>query len=465
MPKHGRILIVDDDRAVLEALHERFHTDYDTILASSAPQAMDILGGDPDIDLVVMDIKMPKVDGLRTTELIKEHDPQLPVIVLTGYPGEYSEREIDEQHRPFDYVRKSDGPERLVRSVRNGVRMRRLLLSSDDLVAIARDEYRMVGRSDAIRKVYTLIERLAPTRTKVLITGPTGSGKGLIARAIHTRSQRAGNRFVPYNCSNSTPSMADREFFGHIKGAFTDAHADRPGLFEFAEGGTVFLDEISNLGSDIQGKLLQVLDDGEVSRIGSPETFRVDFRLICATNRNLEAMVADGRFREDLYYRIRGAVIEVPPLASRRTDIPELAVHFLERHCRERGIVPKIFTHDALDLLADHPWPGNVRDLRHEVEKLADLTLSSLITREDILDNIAGAAASTTTGLGTSLSSGLREYERNKILRALSRTGGNVTGAARMLQEDPANLRRRMRRLGLASGQKDRPARRQNRSI
>jgi DNA-binding NtrC family response regulator len=440
---------------MLEALHQMFMDGYEVTLASSGPEALELLRHDREIDAVILDIKMPKVDGLRTSEMIREHDPALPVILFTGYPGEYSEKEIDARHQPFDYVRKADSPERLRRTVRNAVSQHRLLQRRDELVTLARDEYEMVGKSEAIRKVYMLIERLAPTDNRILIFGPTGSGKELVARAIHRRSNRAHKQLVTFNCSLCTASMIDRELFGHIKGAFTDALEDKPGIFSEADGGTLFLDEISNLDRDIQSKLLRVLDDGEYLPVGSPKPRRADFRLICATNRDLEDMVAKGLFRDDLYYRLRGAVVEVPPLNRRLEDIPDLILHFCREYCHERKMVLKHFADDAMDLLIARPWPGNVRDLRYEVRTLIDLTPSSLISRDDVLEllSIGEGEAESITGRG--LKEMRNDFERMKIIQALTRTDWNIAAAARLLHEDPANLRRTMKRLGIDSGRSD----------
>lgn len=450
MAKTGKILIVDDDPLVLEALHQTFMDDYDVVLAASGMEALQALDKYGDLDTVVLDIKMAKMDGLNTACRIRDLNPELPVIFHTGYPGDYSERDIDKDHRPFDYVGKNERPLRLQRSVRNAVAMHRLQSNSSDLVELARRHYGMVGRSRLMRNVYQMIEKIGPTDNKVIILGPTGTGKELVARAIHRRSRRSEMPLVVFNCNHKAPDLVESELFGHMRGSFTNAFADRVGMFEHANGGTVFLDEIGNLDITTQGKLLRVLETGELQPIGTPETVRVDVRLICATNCDLEQMVAQSTFREDLYYRLKGIHVQLPALADRREDIPDLIDFFTENYCRKKDDGIKVFEPSARDLMIEYEWPGNVRQLLDTVQSLIDLSLSHLITRLEVQEYLSYAGA----GLngGGSLTERMREFKRLIIIQSLARKAGNVSATARELKVDASNLHKILKDLNIETG-------------
>ncbi len=264
MDKPGRILVVDDDPLVLEALGQTFSDEYQVVTASSGGEAIDIISSDQDIETVVLDIKMARMDGLQTASRLKEINPELPIIFHTGYPGDYSEDEIEKGHHPFDYVGKNERPARLKRAVKNALTFYRLKSGHSDLVAIACEEYGMVGKSMAMLDVYRTIEKIGPTDNKVMILGPTGTGKELVARAIHRRSKRTDNPLAIFNCNHKAPDLVESELFGHLKGSFTGAVADRIGMFEYADRGTVFLDEIGDLDITTQAKILRVLETGEM---------------------------------------------------------------------------------------------------------------------------------------------------------------------------------------------------------
>ncbi len=450
MAKTGKILIVDDDPLVLEALNETFLDDYDVVAAASGQEALQALDKHGDLDTVVLDIKMARMDGLETACRIREINPDLPVIFHTGYPGDYSERDIDAEHKPFDYVGKNERPSRLHRSVRNAVFMHRLRTSSSDLVELARRHYGMVGRSRLMRDVYQMIEKIGPTNNKVMILGPTGAGKELVARALHRRSRRVDETLAIFNCNHKAPDLVESELFGHLRGSFTGAVADRVGMFEYAHGGTVFLDEIGNLDITTQGKLLRVLESGEMQRIGSPETIRVDVRVICATNCDLEQMVSQGKFREDLYYRLKGIRIVVPTLAERREDIPDLIDFFTDNYCRKTDDGIKVFEPAARDLLIEYDWPGNVRQLQDTVQSLIDLSLSHLITRLEVQQYLSFAGADTDSP--RTLKERVREFKRLVVIQCLARHAGNVAAAARDLGLDSANLRKMIKDLDIETG-------------
>jgi DNA-binding NtrC family response regulator len=311
----------------------------------------------------------------------------------------------------------------------------------------------LIGESASMRRVYDLVERVAPLGTTVLIQGETGTGKDLVARAIHARSPRASRPFVAQNCAAVAETLLDSELFGHVRGSFTGAVVDRPGLFEAADGGTIFLDEVGEMTASMQAKLLRVLEDGEVRRMGASRTERVDVRVICATHRDLASLVREGRFREDLFYRLRSFVIPIPSLAERREDIPPLVMHFLERYA-ERHARPVVgITSEAMRLLEGHPWPGNVRELEHMVERLVVMSPSGAKVLEPLVHETLGVlSAGSVEGPGDgsrSLDDAVRSYERQLIALELERANGVVAEAARALGIDRTTLSKRCKRLGI----------------
>jgi two-component system nitrogen regulation response regulator NtrX len=448
MERLGTVLIVDDDALVLEALKQTFMDDYRVVAASTGEEAVAVVKSDHDLDTVVLDIRMAKMDGLQTARLIRQISPELPIIFHTGYPGEYSESRIEKDHQPFDYVGKNEQPERLVRAVKNAVSFYRLKTNSANLVGFARQQFGMVGKSRAMQEVYQTIEKIAPTDNKVMILGQTGTGKELVARAIHKRSRRAGARLVILNCNHKPPDLVESELFGHLRGSFTGAIADRMGLLEYADGGTLFLDEVGDLDMTTQAKLLRVIETGEMQRIGSPEVAHVNVRCMCATNRDLAKLVDESKFREDLFYRLKGVTITIPPLKQRREDIPDLIDFFVEDYTLKGGDGIKIFEPAARDLLVEYDWPGNVRQLLDTVQSLIDLSFSSFITRQEVEDYLAhGNDRHDSDG---SFHDQVREFKRILVIQALARNNNNVSAAARELSLDPSNLRKMIKDLGLS---------------
>jgi DNA-binding NtrC family response regulator len=450
MDTSGKILIVDDEPDVLKALVLMFEDDYEILTATSGSAAVAAVERHSQLDCVILDIRMAKMDGLETASAIARTQSDLPIVFHTGYPGDYSESKIDRELHPFEYVVKGERPERLRRAVRNGVDFHRLRSDTTRLARLAKEQYQMVGKSPAMLEIFRTIEKIAPTNTKVMILGPTGTGKELVARGIHARSKRSTQRLAILNCNHKEPGLVESELFGHLRGSFTTAVADRVGLFQFADGGTVFLDEIGDLDVTTQAKLLRVLETGEMQRFGSPVTLTVDVRLICATHRDLERMVRDGSFREDLYFRLNELTIRLPALRDRREDIPELIDLFIERSSAEQGHGVKVLAPEARSLLIEHDWPGNVRSLAGTIASLLALTPSCLITKDDVCSYLQTnhAVPKASTGLRAEE----REFRRIRILQALDRNQGNAAAAARDIQIDPSNLRRMMRELGIESG-------------
>jgi DNA-binding NtrC family response regulator len=445
------ILVVDDDPRVLAALKDLFIDDYNVITAGTGEKAIAAATEHENIAVVVMDIKMEGMDGIRAARGISSLRPGIAIIFHTGYPGEYDENSIDAGEQPFDFITKGTSSQRLLRSVRNAVEAWRLKTDLSKLSQIGEQRFQMIGRSKPMLSVYQQILKVAPLDTKVMILGESGTGKELVARGIHNLSLRADKKFSVFNCNHKNPELVEAELFGYLKGAFTDAKFDRPGLFEYADGGTVFLDEIGDLDITTQGKLLRVLESGEYQPIGSPETRVSNIRLLCATHRNLEDLVASGTFREDLYYRLRGVEIKLPALRERREDIPLIADHFKDNFTIERDMPPKYFDPLAMEILIGHDWPGNVRQLLKTVESLVYLTDSYLILEDDVRKQLKMAASNgSASESDRSLSVRVREFRRNCIIEALHTAKGNISEAARLLEMDRANLRKEIQSLKIS---------------
>ncbi len=449
---HARILLVDDDPAVLEALEDLFEEEYATLSAASGAESIEIAGKNPDIATVVMDIKMAQMDGIVAAREIRKLIPDIPVIFHTGYPGDYEEDNIDSSEQPFDYIQKGESLARLIRSVRNAVASQQLRRSHSVPGSANSDNYGLVGQSEAMRKVRVVISQLAGTHQKVMVLGETGTGKEIVAKAIHRNSLRHDQRLGILNCNHKSPDLIESELFGHTKGAFTGALEDRIGLFEYSNEGSVFLDEIGDLDITTQAKLLRVIESGEYQRIGSPELRQVDVRIICATHRSLEDMVQDGSFREDLFYRLKGAVVRIPPLRERREDIPALVEHFVNKTNETYESAPRIIEQSALEALIDYDWPGNVRQLEDAVESLLLLSSSDIVFADEVRSYLQ-AGPTESSGGAPGLRAQMVEFERTIIIKTLAQTGNNISEAARILGVDRAGLSKKIRAHKITMGQ------------
>lgn len=439
----AKVLLVDDDPRVLQSLLDLFGGDFDLMSASSGPEAISVSESVSDIAVVVMDIKMEGMDGITAARQIKKSLPNTAIIFHTGYPGDYDERRIDATEKPFDYVEKGDSSIRLKRAVNNGVTAYHLLTRGRLEAQDGSPTFGLVGQSQAILKVIRDITKVAPSDNKVMILGETGAGKELVAKAIHNQSPRHAKRLAVLHCNHKSPDLIETELFGHKRGAFTSALTDRAGLFAYGNGGTVFLDEIGDLDITTQAKLLRVLESGEYTRVGEPFVHKVDIRLICATHKDLEALVQQGVFREDLYYRLKGIQIKLPTLRERREDIPLLVEYFTERYSRTHGQPPKYFDQEAMDCLIQFDWPGNVRQLLDTIESMLLLADSDLIGQSEV-SSYLGLAQTTESapGNGDGLSARVDAYRRTLVVQALRQSGGNVSAAAELLKTDKANLRK-----------------------
>lgn len=441
MSKLIKILLVDDDEGVLKALNDLFKETYETLTAKSGQEAIEVFEKNPEIATVIMDIKMSGMDGITASRKIREIDSDIAVIFHTGFPGDYEEELIDEQEQPYGYVQKGNSIVELQRTVKNAVNT--YLLKHNVIPYNSNEEtYGLVGKSLAMQEVYHLMGRLIGNDSKVMIYGETGTGKEMVAHAIHRHSKRAQNKIAILNCNHRSPDLIESELFGHVKGAFTSAVADQIGLFEYANGGTIFLDEISELDKTTQTKLLRVLDTGQYSPIGVPHQKITDIRIMCASNKKLDDLVSDGSFREDLFYRLGGTsatIIHLPPLRKRKEDIPLLIEKHKEYLIYKKGIHPKIFDQSAIKMLIQYDWPGNVRELFDIVESLMVLTDSSLIMASDV-DKLLSFDRYETDPHCTKLTQKLKDIERTLIIEALIETKGSVPRAAQLLGMDRSNL-------------------------
>ncbi|MCP3057618.1 sigma-54 dependent transcriptional regulator [Myxococcus sp. K38C18041901] len=489
------VLIVDDEKNILLTLSQSLQlAGYQTHLAASGQVALDVVSARP-VDAVLMDVKMPDMDGLTALARLTELRPELPVIMMSGH-GTIDTAVKATQLGARDFLEKPIARERLLVALRNVLKHQAAMEELREL----REQlgrYDMVGSGPAMQRIFSLIQRTAPSEGRVLITGENGTGKELIARALHQNSRRKASPFVKLNCAAVPHELIESELFGHEKGAFTGAVSVRRGKFELAHEGTLFLDEIGDMPPAMQAKLLRVLQEGELERVGGAETLKVDVRVIAATNKNLEQEIAAGRFREDLYYRINVVQIHSPPLRERREDLPDLIGTFLREACAKNGRRPLTLSPDALAVMSAYDYPGNVRELRNLVERLAILCEGPVVTRTDALellprgrgavpppveqvaapapsvDSAVVAAASTpapalmappppsapVVGFRPRADKTFREQvedaEREIILYVLAHTHDNVTEAARLLDLERGHFYKKMKALGLRRGQSE----------
>lgn len=445
------VLLVDDNADVLEGLSIVLEDQYQLLCAHSGEEAIEVVRSNGDIAVAVMDIKMAGMTGIEAARQIRRMAPAVRVIFHTAYPGQFDEDEIDAREQPFGYVQKSGPGSQLVRHLRNAMDSYVFQKDAGRLAALAESAFGLVGKSAGMRQVYSLIHKIAPSDTSVMILGETGVGKGMVAKALHTFSRRRDRMFKKFNCNHTPQDLVESELFGHVKGAYSGAHSDRTGLFEFADGGTVFLDEIGDLSIASQGKLLDVIETGEYEPLGwTGPAKRTDVRLLCATNRDMDALVAGGSFREDVFYRLKGAAITIPPLRERREDIPLLVEKFQEQFVEQQPGPLKYFDSSAVRILMEQDWPGNVRQLQHTVHSLMVLTDSHVIIDSDVIEYLGGPdRLADYGGNGAGLSERTKHYRRNCIIEALHETEGNINAAARLLQEDASNLRRWIKTLDI----------------
>ena len=449
----ARLLVVDDDEASRSVVAEALQAEgYEVAIARGGTEAL-ALARDQVFDLVISDIRMPDLDGLQLLRGLQEEAPDVRVILMTAF-GTVEAALAAIKAGAYDYVSKPLHLDELLLTVRRAMEQRHLVRENQRFRDALQERYRLgniVGVSRPMLEVFKLVARVAPTRSTVLLTGESGTGKEVVARALHYNGPRASGPFVTIDCAGLAESLLESELFGHVRGAFTGAIAARRGLFEIGDGGTVFLDEVGDIGPNTQAKLLRVLELQEVKPVGGNESVRIDVRLIAATNKDLRAAVQEGRFREDLFYRLNVVSIHLPPLRERPEDIPALARHFLQKYVGSSakaigGIAP-----ETMALLETYPWPGNARELENAIERAIAVSRHPVLLPEDLPHHVVGGTSG--AGTGAPLSDGLLSLDEltgRHLRRVLAVTGNNKKRAAEILGIDRRTLYRMLERYRLA---------------
>lgn len=380
----SKILIIEDEAAIRRVLSKILSEENDTYVVEDAEDGIQGLEKikNNDYDLVLCDIKMPKMDGVEVLEEVKKIKPEIPMVMISGH-GDMETAIQTMRLGAFDYISKPPDLNRLLNTVRNALDRKQLVVENKILKKKVSKNYEMIGESEPINLIKLMIEKVAQTEARVLVTGPNGTGKELVAHQLHEKSQRASFPLIEVNCAAIPSELIESELFGHVKGAFTSAVKDRAGKFEAADKGTIFLDEIGDMSLSAQAKVLRALQESMITRVGADKDIKVDVRVVAATNKDLKKEIAEGRFREDLYHRLAVILIKVPALNDRRDDIPLLIEHFSKKIADEQGSVAKEFSKEALLLLQEYDWTGNIRELRNVVERLIILGGTS-ISEQDV---------------------------------------------------------------------------------
>jgi DNA-binding NtrC family response regulator len=454
MNRNGTILVIDDEeimREILETLLTR--EGYEVRLAPNAAAGLELIRTMP-LDAAIVDVMMPGMDGISALDEIKKIDDDLPVLMITAFAS--VENAIAAMKRgAFDYITKPFKNDEVLVVLRNALAQRRLVVENralrQNLQAHQNRFGEIIGRSSRMRQVFDLIIQAAPSRTTILINGESGTGKELVARALHQNSQRSERAFITVNSGNLPPDLLESNLFGHVKGAFTGAVYPKKGLFELADKGTIFFDEIGNIPLETQAKLLRVIQEREFMRLGGVETIKVDVRIIAATNVDLRRMMEEGRFREDLYYRLHVITVQLPPLRERKDDIPLLVQHFFDKYGVENGKTGLELTPDALDLLFEYDWPGNVRELENVIERAVVLSPGSRIDADLVPDHVRSSRRFQMPQFivppeGISFREVITDFEKRLIESTLEAAGGVQKRAAELLHIKPTTLNEMIKR-------------------
>ena len=444
-----RILIVDDEVGIRQALKQVLEFEHLVVkVAATGGEAITVY---PEFrpHLVFLDVKMAGLDGLETLSRLRSLDPKAQVVMISGH-GTIATAVEATQRGAFDFLEKPLDTDRLLVTVRNALAHAELMDENTRLREATESRFTMVGESPALKAVRELIAKVGPTSARVLITGENGTGKELVARALHDASPRRDRPFIEVNCAAIPSELIESELFGHMKGSFTGAFADRAGKFEQADGGTLFLDEVGDMSLSAQAKLLRVLQEGVVTRIGGSKSIQVDVRVLAATNKDLDGEIAEGRFREDLLHRLNVIPIEVPPLRERKEDIPALVAHFAQQLSAGAGVPGRKFAEDAVRRLQSRSWPGNIRELRNAVERALILASGKTVTAADIEHLLPSAApASPSAGGSQSFETFKQEAEKSFLVQQLQQHDWNVSETARALKMPRSNLYKKIERNGL----------------
>jgi len=451
-------LVADDEKSMREFLEIMLKKEgYKVTLASNGEEVMKLIEKDI-FDLALVDIRMPRQDGISVLKRIKSISPETVVIVITAYASADTAIKAMKEGA-YDYITKPFKIDEIKLIIQNALEKKHLQKENLLLKQVVRDRYHfenIIGQSSKMLELYDLLEKVAPTKTNILITGESGTGKELVAKAIHYNSPRKDKPFVTLNCGAIPESLIESELFGHMRGAFTDAISTKKGLFEVADEGTIFLDEISELPLMMQVKLLRVLQDGEFKRVGGTEDIRVDVRIISATNKNLEEAVREKQFREDLFYRLNVIQIRIPSLRERKEDIPLLTSHFLKRYSEELGKQISQISSEALRVLVQYDYPGNVRELQNIIERAMALETSQELTAQNLSSYIEEQLPIKKRPLdleipseGVDLEKIVEDVERTLLIKALDRTKGIKKKAAELLHINFRSMRYRLEKYGL----------------
>jgi two-component system, NtrC family, nitrogen regulation response regulator NtrX len=367
----SKILIIEDEAAIRRVLSKILSEESTTYQVEDAEDGLQGLEKikNQDYDLILCDIKMPKMDGIELLEAVKKIKPEIPMVMISGH-GDMETAIHSMKLGAFDYISKPPDLNRLLNTVRNALDKKQLVVENKILKKKVNQNYEMIGNSDAINHIKLMVDKVAQTEARVLITGPNGTGKELVAHQLHEKSERANHPLIEVNCAAIPSELIESELFGHVKGAFTSAIKDRAGKFEAADNGTIFLDEIGDMSLPAQAKVFRALQENLIQRVGADKDIKVNVRVIAATNKDLKIEIAEGRFREDLYHRLAVILIKVPALNDRRDDIPLLIEHFTEKIASEQGNAIKKFSKEAVKLLQEYDWTGNIRELRNVIERL-----------------------------------------------------------------------------------------------
>jgi two-component system nitrogen regulation response regulator NtrX len=456
MPK-SRILVIDDEVAIRDSLRMTLEYEgYEFVGAATGQEGL-ALAEREGPDLVLLDVKMPGMDGLEVLDRLRNMNESLPIVVISGH-GTISTAVEATKKGAFDFIEKPFASERVLVSLRNALDQRQLRDENRSLKKAVEVRHQMIGDSQSLRQVMAAIGRAAPTNATVLIMGESGVGKELVARTIHRNSLRSRERFVQVNCAAIPEELIESELFGHEKGSFTGATEKQVGKFEQADRGTIFLDEVGDMSAKTQAKVLRVLQEGEVERLGSARTIKVDVRVIAATNKNLEEEIEKGHFREDLYFRLAVIPIYVPPLRERQDDIPLLVRHYMDYFSRENNVRPKRVTQSAMEALQRYRWKGNIRELRNTVERMIIMTGGDTIDLPDLPDGVRSPSSSSASGglatpkpgsgAGQAEAGTLREFKENAerafLVGKLRENGWNISKTAEVIGTPRSNLYKKL---------------------
>jgi len=448
----ARLLVVDDEKGIREALVQVFEYEgHEVRAAEDGPDGL-LVAAAYHPDVIFLDVKMPGMDGLDVLARLGDEAPGAVVVMISGHGT--IETAIDATRRgAYDFLEKPLDTDRLLVTLRRALELKGLTENIADLRSQVESRYEIVGVSYQIRQVLDRVEKVSPTEARVLVTGENGTGKELVARAVHRLSPRADEAFIEVNCAAIPTELIESALFGHMKGSFTGAVADRAGKFELADGGTLFLDEIGDMSLDAQAKVLRVLEEGVLTRVGGSKAIQVDVRVVAATNKDLEKAIEDGTFREDLFYRLNVVPIRVPPLRGRREDIPMLITHFTEKMANREGAAPRPFSADAIDRLSSLSWPGNVRELRNTVERLVILCSGDEVRADDVDLLASGRTGGPASGgelMGYETFADFKEHaERAYIVHKLHENDWNVAETSRRIDMPRSNLYKKIEKYGL----------------